>query len=142
MRAAFPAFLAALALSATAFGAEKTQVAAREPVIRPAGPGLSDTAAYLTLDNPTATPVKVETVSCGCAEMVEPHRSEMTGGVMRMRSAPAPVVPAHGSLVFSPGGLHLMVMGLKRPIVAGDHVPMRFSFDHGPPATIDFVARR
>ena len=142
MRTALLALAAGLALTAPAAGAPKARILAHDAVIRPATAGQPTTAAYLTLDNPTSGPLTLAGVSCGCADMVEPHASEMAGGVMRMRAAPALVVPAHGSLVFRPGGLHLMVMDLKRPILAGDHVSMHFRFDHGPPATIDFVAGR
>jgi len=134
--------LVALLLAAPTVAASRPAVVAvRDPVIRPAVTGQPVTAAYMTLVNPGAESLKLTAVTCGCAGMVEPHESTMAGGVLRMRSA-AVTVPPHGAISFQPGGLHLMVMDLKRAIRPGDQVPMRLSFDHGSPVIVSFAARK
>ncbi len=117
-------------------------VSVRDPVIRPAAAGQPTTAAYMTLVNPGQDAVRLKAVSCACAAMVEPHQSSMAGGVMRMRPAGPVIIPPHGSLSFQPGGLHLMVMDLKRAIKPGDSVPMQLSFDRGAAVTVSFKAVR
>jgi copper(I)-binding protein len=135
------AAVSALAI-ATGAAARGPAIAVREPVIRPTAPGQPTTAAYLGLFNLTGKPIRLTGVSCDCAASVTPHQSQMVGGMMHMHPAGALTIPARGQLAFAPGGLHLMVMGLKGPIKAGDAVTMRLSFDHTPPMTVRFAARR
>ena len=40
-------------------------------------------------------------------------------GMSTMQSIGPIVIPAHGQLVFRPGGLHLMLTQLKEPLVEG-----------------------
>jgi copper(I)-binding protein len=135
--------LVALVLAAPTVAASRPAVVAvRDPVIRPAVTGQPVTAAYMTLVNSGAEPLKLTAVACDCAGMVEPHESTMAGGVMRMRPAGPVIVPPHGSVSFRPGGLHLMIMDLKQAIRPGDRVPMRLSFDHGSSVIVSFAARK
>ena len=53
----------------------------------------------------------------------------MDGNVMRMRATGALPVPAGGTLTLAPGGYHVMLLDLKRPLVAGDKVPLRLTFE-------------
>ncbi len=135
------ATLLALLLAAPA-AANPDPVSVRNPVIRPTAAGQPVTAAYMTLVNSGARPLRLKAVRCDCAGMIEPHESAMADGIMRMRPAGPVVVPPHGSLSFQPGGLHLMVMDLKQAIPPGDSVPMRLSFDRGPTVTVMFKAVR
>jgi len=134
--------LAALSLAPAALAAPKPSIAIRQPVIRPTGPGQPTTAAYMTVENLTARPVKLSGVTCACAGSVAPHESHSMGGMMHMQPANEVVVPPHGKLAFAPGGLHLMVMDLKKPVKAGEGVAMELTFDHTPPMTVKFEARR
>jgi copper(I)-binding protein len=54
----------------------------------------------------------------------EMHEMAMEGDVMRMRQVAAIDLPAGRAVVLKPGGLHLMLMGLKAPLKAGDTVPL------------------
>jgi copper(I)-binding protein len=84
--------------------------------------GRSDTAAaYVTIDNKGgADQLTGVRSSIGAATL---HESAMDAGVMRMRPIDPQegmVVPSNGSLKLAPGGAHVMVMGLKKPLHAGD----------------------
>src|SRR6185369_1359316 len=72
--------------------------------------------AYLAIDNQGAADrlVKVET---GIAK-AELHNHIMDGGVMKMRAVDAIPVPA-GRTALSPGGYHIMLIGLKAPLKEG-----------------------
>jgi len=141
-----PAAIAALGLLALAppLGAASASapIAVRDAFIRPAAPGQPITAAYMTLVSAADRPLRLTGVRCDCAETVEPHESRLVNGVMQMRRAGAVVVAPHRSIRFQPGGLHLMVMTLKRAILPGDSVWMWLSFDRGAPVRVRFLARR
>jgi copper(I)-binding protein len=54
--------------------------------------------------------------------MAEMHEMAMDGNVMRMRQVTAIDLPAGKPVALKPGGLHLMLMGLKAPLKAGESV--------------------
>jgi len=65
------------------------------------------------------------------AESVEFHRSTLEGGVMRMRAVDAIEIPPGAELKLRhDGGLHLMLVGLKEPLLDGQRFPMRLRFRH------------
>lgn len=60
---------------------------------------------------------------------VELHEMKMEGDMMRMREVPAIEVPAGGSVDMQRGAsYHVMVIGLKQPLKAGDHFDLRLRF--------------
>ena len=63
----------------------------------------------------------------------------MPRAVPRRRGAKGPPVPAGGRATFSPGGYHLMLMGLTRPLKAGDAVPVTLTFASGAKVSASFV---
>lgn len=64
------------------------------------------------------------------ADKVEIHEMTMNGDVMTMRPQPDGVaIPAGETVELKPGGYHLMLMGLKQPLVEGGTVPVTLNFD-------------
>lgn len=59
----------------------------------------------------------------------ELHTHVMDNGMMRMRQVEAIKVPAGGSTVLGPGGLHLMFIDLTAPLVEGEEVPVTLIFE-------------
>lgn len=83
-------------------------------------PGAQVGAAYLTLRSPVkARLVAVSSPACARVEM---HASGMEDGVMRMRQLEAVELPAGQTVEFKPMGAHLMLMGLKAPLKAGERI--------------------
>jgi len=85
-------------------------------------------AGFLTVANSGGAD-RLIGVSCGCSQSTELHTLSMDGGVRRMRKLDAIEVPAKGSVVLEPGGLHLMLIGLKAPLAEGQAVPLELRFD-------------
>lgn len=83
-----------------------------------------NTAAYMTLANPTDREAVVVSASSPAARVVEMHEMAMDGGTMRMRRVERITVPARGTTSLAPGGLHLMLIDLPRPLAAGEQVPI------------------
>jgi copper(I)-binding protein len=48
-------------------------------------------------------------------------------------------LPAGGEVRFAPGGRHLMLIGLKRPLHPGDRVPATLHFASGTTLHVDFA---
>lgn len=89
-------------------------------------------AAYLTLANTGDRVVRLVGVASPVAGRAEPHRTVKDGGVMRMVPAEAIEIPAGGRVTFEPGGLHVMLMDLKR----GETFPLTLRFGDGAEATV------
>jgi copper(I)-binding protein len=87
-------------------------------------------AAYMTLANPGGEPDRLLSVESPAAERVELHTHIRDGEVMRMRAIDDIPVPAGGEAKLAPGGMHVMLMGLKKPLREGDRLPLTLKFEH------------
>jgi uncharacterized protein YcnI/copper(I)-binding protein len=100
-------------------------------------------AGYLTIRNQgTAadTLVSVETTVAGKSEIHDMTVSDE--GVMRMRRLDGGLdIPAGGSVELKPGGMHLMFLDLKQPLVANARVKVKLVFKSGAAAEIELPVR-
>jgi copper(I)-binding protein len=53
------------------------------------------------------------------------HEMTMAGDVMQMREVASLALPAGQAVSLKPGGHHLMLIGLKKVLKSGDHVPLQ-----------------
>ena len=130
--------LTSLAGSASAQPAQSAAVTVTEAWSR-ATTGAAQTAAiYVTVT--AGQPDRLTGASTPAAATTELHQSRMEGGVMQMRAVPDGLPVSPGSPIhMAPGGYHLMLMGLKRPLRQGDHVPVTLTFDHAGTITADAI---
>jgi copper(I)-binding protein len=87
-------------------------------------------AAYLTVRNQGDGDDRLIGISTDVAEQAQLHSSVLQDGVMRMRPVEAIEVPAHGEAVLEPGGLHVMLIGLKAPLKEGGSFVLTLAFEH------------
>lgn len=90
-------------------------------------PSASNSAAFMTLRNagPSAALVRAD---ADVSETVELHTHTHEDGVMKMRPVSKIELPAGEDTVLKPGGLHVMLIGLKQPMTAGDTFDLTLSF--------------
>ena len=50
-------------------------------------------------------------------------------------------VPSNGKLMLGPGGTHVMIMGLKGPLKAGDHFNLTLLFAKARPHKVDVTVK-
>ena len=96
-------------------------------------------AGYVTLHGGSADDELVAAAS-PLAERVEVHGSSMAGGVMRMNALPVVRVRAGEKVMFAPGGMRLMIFGLRADTRAGAAVPVRLTFRSGTELRVEAVA--
>jgi copper(I)-binding protein len=113
--------LAVAALAALAAAAH-AQVAADQPWVRTTVAQQTTTGAFMTLTS--AKGGKLVAASSPIAAEVEVHEMKMEGDLMKMRHLDALPLPAGKAVELKPGAYHLMMMGLKAPVKAGDVVPI------------------
>lgn len=129
MRSVLAAALLLAAAPAAAHEARAGNITVVHPLLRASVGKVPNTAGYMTIRNGGKTADRLLSVSCACARKVEVHTMSADGGRMIMRPAGPVTVPAGGSVAFEPGGLHLMVMGLKAPAEAGVTQEMTLTFE-------------
>ena len=119
----FIALVFAVLLPATALAHQK--VSAGEAFIVDTTPGMANAAGYVDLLNEgnttaTLTGVSFGPASEGLAAEVQIHTHIMDGDLMRMAQIPEPLVMESGeAIVMAPGGIHVMLLGLSEPLIAG-----------------------
>lgn len=91
--------------------------------------------AYLTLSAKGGSDALVG-ASTPVAKSAEVHRSEDDHGVMKMLPVPRLALPAGKAVTFSPGGYHIMLMGLRHPLKRGESFPLTLRFEHAPAQTV------
>ena len=102
-------------------------------------PQIRDTAAYFTLVNTGDRPLRLVGGQIAVASMVMPmvgtsEIREVNGirqEVKGMKGVKYLEVPARGKLELTPGGDHLMLMGLKRALKEGEKLELELRFEDG-----------
>jgi hypothetical protein len=126
-------FLTCLVIANGAVG-QTGQLEIKAPWAR-ATPGHAENgAAYLTIVSPTAD--RLTAVSSPVAKKAELHTMSTEGGVMRMRPLAAIDIPAGQTVTLSPGGMHIMLLGLTQPLHQGQSFPLTLSFDQAGPRQV------
>lgn len=138
MRGAMLILAAGLAVSTAAAAAGPGDIAVSGAEVRASLGGSANTAAYLTITNNGAEPDRLVSVACDCAAEAQVHATGMKGRMMTMAPAGPVAVPAHGHVSFAPGGLHIMLTGLKAPLVDGASQEMVLRFEHAGPIRARF----
>lgn len=110
--------------------------------VRATPPGSRMTAGYLTLHNAADHQVTLVSVSSPHSERVELHRTTLVDDVARMEKMEALDIPAGGSVELAPGGLHLMLIGLRGDLREGGDVTLHLVFDDGWEVEVEAQVRR
>lgn len=91
-------------------------------------PVVNNSAAYMTLVNDGQEEDRLLGVGGAIAERVELHAHLMENGMMAMRPVAAIEVTPGTPTVLEPGGLHIMLIGLKQPLKPGQTFPLTLDF--------------
>ena len=95
-------------------------------------------AGYVTLKNSGAAADKLLSATADVAGKVEIHEMSMDGGVMKMRPVNGLEIPAGKSVELKPGGYHIMFMGLKQPLKAGDTIKGTLTFEKAGAVPVEY----
>ena len=126
--AAISLTLAAIISSATGVNASSvmvTQAFARASATPTAQTG----AAYVSVMNHASEADRLISAASPAAKSAEIHMTEMVDGVMKMKAAGPLDIPAMGTLEMKPGGYHLMLMGLTKPLKKGEEIEVTLTFE-------------
>ena len=98
-------------------------------------------AAFLILSNEGLAADRLVNVTSPVAEKVELHTHVMEDGVMKMRPVDGIDLAPGGMVELKPGGLHIMLLGLKAPLVDGNTFPVTLTFAKAGALNVDVVIK-
>jgi len=96
-------------------------------------------AGYLGITNGGSQPDRLLGATSPVARVVELHTMSMTAGVMRMRPVAEIVIAPGATLQLRPGGLHMMIVGLSRPLRRGERVPVTLRFERAGSVAVELA---
>jgi len=105
-------------------------------------PGVTVGVVYFTLKNDTGKSDRLLKISSPIAAKVQVHRTEIQDGMARMREVAVLHVDANQSVEFAPNGMHVMLMGLKKPLVEGQKFQLDLLFEVAGPRKVQVVVRK
>ena len=140
------ALLLALACTSRAPRIEVKGAWARPSVARgmedPAPPD-SPGVVYLTVGNRGGLPDRLLSATTEVADVVEIHETRVEGERTRMvHLVDGAAIPARATLVLRPGGMHLMLLGLRRHLRPGESFPLTLRFETAPHQTVQVEVRQ
>lgn len=101
-------------------------------------PGQAVAGGFLSIKNGGSADDRLVSVSSPIADHVEIHEMSMQGEVMKMRPLKDGLpVKAGETVELQPGGFHLMFMGVKQPVRAGESVKATFTFEKAGAVDLD-----
>lgn len=128
------------AASAAEFKAGSLDIS--DPWSRATPKGSSVAAGYMTIKNNGSTPDRLVSGSSDVAAKFELHEMKMENGVAKMRPVKDGLEIKPGETVeLKPGALHVMFVGLKKPLSAGDHFKATLVFEKAGAVSIDYDVR-
>jgi len=97
-----------------------------------------NTGAYVTVKNTGKTDDRLLSVACECAEKAELHTMKMDGDKMMMAPmAEGFAIRAGETLALTPGGNHIMLLGLKTRPADGETLSLTLTFEKAGTVTIE-----
>lgn len=127
---AIVAVLIATAAPALAQGTGAASITVQQPWARATPAGAKTGAVYMTIVNKTGSADRLTGASSDVATTLQIHEMAVVHGVMRMRELPHGLpIPAGGTVVLKPGSYHVMLIGLKKPLMAGESFPLTLTFE-------------
>lgn len=123
-RAAAVSVCTAFALASAAVHA---QVTVSEPWTRATVPGMKAAGAYMRIESKSET--RLVAAASPAAKIVEVHEMAIVDNVMKMRRISAiPIAPGK-PVELRPGGFHIMLIDLAKPLERGASVPITLTFE-------------
>jgi copper(I)-binding protein len=130
------------ALTVVPAASEEAGVSVRDAWVRESPPGVAMMAGYMALQNNTSRSQVIVAAHSSDFETVMIHRTIVKNGMAGMEHSPQVELAPNASLIFAPGGYHLMLMNPKRALRAGDTVVIKLEFRGGLVLPVAFQVRK
>ena len=129
--------LACSVANAHEYSAGQLQIA--HPWSRALPPNAVTGAAYFVVHNNGNSEDRLLAISTPQADKAEMHTMVQIGEMMKMQALDSVGIPAGGDAKFAPGGNHVMLFGLHKPLVAGERFPLTLQFEKAGKVAVEVV---
>lgn len=99
------------------------------PYALPSLKGAPNGIGFIDLKNTGRQPDRLLKATSPGVGRVELHEMKMQGDVMQMRELDGIAIAPGATVRMAPGGLHMMLMQLGKPLAAGDKLPITLTFE-------------
>ncbi len=110
--------------------------------VREAPPNAMALGAFATLHNGSDKARTLVAARSAVANKVELHKTIMEGDLAKMVQQERVEIAAGGEVKLQPGGLHIMLIGPKQALKAGDKVEVVLEFADGVTLPVSFEVRK
>jgi copper(I)-binding protein len=110
------------------------------PWSRATAPSQKAGGVFLRVENASDQPDRLIGVESDLSEVTSLHRMIRDGDVMKMRPVEGGIeVPANGHVDLAPGGMHVMLIGLREQLIKETTIPLTLVFERAGRVEIDAV---
>lgn len=102
-------------------------------------PNAKNSGAFMLIKNNTDKDIALVSATNSLSDVTELHTHVEENGMKKMIQIPKIDIKANSTTELKPGSLHVMFIGIKKPMVVGDNVKMALTFDNGQTVTLDKV---
>lgn len=107
-----------------------------DPYGRASPPGTTNSAAFMLIQNTSKQERALISAKTTAAQVTELHTMVMHNQHMQMRKVESIAIPAEGETKLQPGGFHIMLLNLVKPLKEGESITIDLNFDDGSTQTI------
>jgi len=112
------------------------------PWVRAVPPNMKNSALFMTIVNEGDEDDELIGVETDVAKMVQIHKTVNEKGVMKMLHVDKIEIHGHSKVELKPGGYHVMLMGLKKPLKEGEKVKVILVFKNSGKIQIEAPVKR
>jgi copper(I)-binding protein len=134
-------FALPVALLLNAGGALADQLTVSSAWARATPPGVTTGVVYFRLENRGSKSDRLLKLKTSVAASATVHRTEIVDDVARMREVAVLHVAPGERIEFAPGGYHLMLTGLRKPLVSGRTFVLELLFEVAGPRRVVVAVR-
>jgi copper(I)-binding protein len=92
-------------------------------------PGRAATVAYLDIENVSARPITIESVSSPVFARAELHETTIVDDVASMQPLASLVIEPRSQMIFEPGGKHIMLIDPQKALLPGARILLELHYD-------------
>ncbi len=113
------------------------EIKIENPWIRAVPPNMKNTALFMVIENKGNSEDTLISVKTDISNKVMIHETRNVQGVMKMLHVDKLIIPPKSKVVLKPGGYHIMLMGLKKPLSPDEKVKLTLIFEKSGAITIE-----
>ena len=120
---------------------KKNTIEVSNPYIYKPFVGARSAAGYLIIRNNAHKELNLLQVSTALGRAMLHKTTTTDDGIVKMEHLMEVNIPAGDELIMQPGGIHVMIMGISRPLIVGEKIPAKLKFSNGLEMDIEFTVQ-